>query len=444
MKFPLIREIASTDVVSIDISSSIVDAIDVMIKKNHRSIVVSDHPKYRVFTVVDVLKLQKNNTDLNLSLKSLELSAIPTIDVDENVLDTVEYLNNSVEYICAINKDKSMYGLVTHTDITSHIDPHTLMDNYRLADFLKLGSKMKMVSKNTLISELLPDMVEGHLDNVIVVEDMKPVGILTTKDLIVLIKQKVELDVDISSFMSSPVEYVNKSISIKEALDFIKTRRYKRVVVVDDDEKLVGIVSQKELISLTYSKWATIMKEYQEELSEINTILANKNKEFETMASTDTLTGLYNRYKFSELYLTSYKSMIQRDNSMSLILIDIDKFKSVNDTYGHNVGDKVLVQVGHTLLKTLRNVDIVARWGGEEFVVLLPTANIENAKKIADDLRANVESLEIDVVGGVTISLGVALVEEGSDMESVIEKADQALYLAKESGRNCVKIYNEV
>jgi diguanylate cyclase (GGDEF)-like protein len=165
-------------------------------------------------------------------------------------------------------------------------------------------------------------------------------------------------------------------------------------------------------------------------------------KEVELMAITDRLTQIYNRIHLDIVLNKEIEESKKYGLPFSIILLDIDKFKSVNDTYGHNVGDKVLVQVGHTLLKTLRNVDIVARWGGEEFVVLLPTANIENAKKIADDLRANVESLEIDVVGGVTISLGVALVEEGSDMESVIEKADQALYLAKESGRNCVKIYN--
>ena len=131
--------------------------------------------------------------------------------------------------------------------------------------------------------------------------------------------------------------------------------------------------------------------------------------------------------------------MVQRDNEMSIIILDIDFFKKVNDRYGHNVGDKVLIQVAHSLLKTLRNIDVICRWGGEEFLALLPTASLENASLLAEKLRAYIESLEIDIVGGVTVSFGVAQVINGESMEDVIERADKALYLAKNSGRNCVR-----
>lgn len=190
---------------------------------------------------------------------------------------------------------------------------------------------------------------------------------------------------------------------------------------------------------MSYSRWALLMKEYQTELNEINNMLKNKNKEYEVMATTDSLTGLYNRHKFTELYLSSYRSMIQRDNEMSLIMLDIDFFKKVNDTYGHNIGDNVLVQISHALLRTLRNIDIVCRWGGEEFVVLLPTASIKNAKILAHKIKEYIESLEIDVAGHVTASFGVACVQQGESMQELVERADRALYLAKNSGRNCVK-----
>jgi diguanylate cyclase (GGDEF)-like protein len=230
-----------------------------------------------------------------------------------------------------------------------------------------------------------------------------------------------------------------KNVSVREALNFIKERHYKRVVVKDDDGLLSGIITQKELISLTYSKWAILIKEYQDELSEINIMLQNKNIEYENIASTDALTGLYNRHKFYQLYLSSYKSMVQRHNNMSLILLDIDYFKKVNDIYGHNEGDKTLVQVSRTLLKILRNVDVVCRWGGKEFLLMLPTADIEHAISIAEKLRKDIEDLSIDVVGQITASFGVSQVREGEEIQDVIDRADKALYLAKDSGRNCVK-----
>ena len=439
MRFPLVGDIASTTIVQVDIECSIEEALDILLLSEHRNIIVVDRDSFKLFSVINVLNIQKNKIDLSMKLNQLHLIKIPTIEKDKNVLDTLEYLNYEGEFICVLNADKSLYGVVSHTDITSNIDPDTLMDNYRLSDFLKLSRRMKWVKKDTIVSELLDEMLSGLFDNVIVIEKMKPIGILTTKDIMNLIKNKSDLDVEVNRYMSSPVDTIGKNSSIKEALEFVKSKCYKRVVVIEENGDLSGIISQKELISLTYSRWAILMKEYQEELSEINNMLETKNKEYEILASTDSLTGLYNRHKFSQLYISEYKTMTQRDNSMSLILLDIDFFKLVNDTYGHNVGDQVLIQIAHALLRTLRNIDIVCRWGGEEFIVLLPTASLKNATILAEKIRKHIESLEIDVVGSVRASFGVSLVKKGESMEDGIKRADSALYLAKNSGRNCVK-----
>ncbi|WP_373036601.1 diguanylate cyclase [Sulfurimonas sp.] len=439
MKFPNIYEIATTSVVSIDINSTFAQAMEKMLANNHRNIVIVDINDFYILSIIDILNIQANSIDFNTPLRDLQLLKIPIIKKDKNILETLEYLNNSIEYICVVNDDHSLYGLVTHTDITTNIDPDTLMENYRLQDFLKLGRRMKWVRRDEKISTLIKDMIDNSYDNVVVVEDLKPIGIFTTKDIMRLMKNKTNLDVEIQEHMTTPVESVHKNASIKEALEFIKERHYKRVIVVDDNGSLSGIISQKELISLTYSKWSTLMKEYQAELHEINLMLQNKNIEYENIASTDSLTGLYNRHKFSQLYLSAYTSMVQRHNDMSLILLDIDHFKKVNDDFGHNVGDKALVQVSHALLKNLRNIDIVCRWGGEEFLILLPTVDLEHAMHIAQKIRQAIEILDIDIIGNATASFGIAQVIEGEEMKEVINRADKALYLAKDCGRNCVK-----
>lgn len=439
MKFPLIKDIASPKVISVDVNCLVCDALDIMLEQNHRNVIVLDGDFFRVLTVIDVLAIQTQHGSLDIALSEVLLSKVPTISKNKNVLDTLEYLSDSMEYICAVNEDNTLFGLVTQTDITSNIDPDTLMDNYRLSDLLKQGRRMKWVNKDVITSILLLEMLAGSFDNVIIVDDMRPIGILTTKDIMNLIQKKSDLELTVEAYMSSPVDTIDKDSSIKQALEHVKSKYHKRVVVVGDKGELTGVIAQKELISLTYSRWAMLMKEYQEELHEINHILENKNREYETLASTDALTGLYNRYKFSELYLSSYTAMTQRHNEMSIILLDIDFFKAVNDNYGHNTGDQVLIQIAHALLKTLRNIDIVCRWGGEEFLVLLPTANLDNASMLAENLRKYIEKLDLDTVGNVTVSIGVAEVKEGEDMSSVIDRADGALYLAKNSGRNCVK-----
>ena len=437
MKFPIVADIATLNVVTVDMDSPISIAISKMLRYEHRNVIVIDENEYYILTVLDILNLE--GKDLEVSLRDLNLKKASTITKDKNVLDTLNYLNEKIEYICVLNEDKSLYGVISHTDITSNMDPDTLMDTYLLDDLLKIGKRMKWVEKNEKTSDLIKDMLTNSFDNVIVVENLKPVGILTTKDIMYLIKNKEDLSLSVSNFMVSPVETINKKASIKEALAFITSKHYKRAIVVNDDGTLNGIIAQKDIISLTYTRWAMIMKEYQEELSNINSKLEHQNKEYELKASTDSLTGLYNRYKFSELYTTSYKAMTQRHNEMSLIMLDIDFFKKVNDEFGHNVGDRVLVQVAHALLKTLRNIDVVARWGGEEFMVLLPAVKLNEAELVAKKLKKNIEELNIEIVGKITASFGVTQVREGDMMDEAVQRADEALYLAKRSGRNCVK-----
>lgn len=439
MIFPLVSDIASTTVISVDITSSVFNALDVMLNKNHINIIVIDGEKFRILTVMDILNIKTTGCDLNCKLSQLNLDEVPTIAKEKNVLDTLEYLNNSIEYICALNPDKTLYGVVAHSDISSNIDPDTLMDNYKVKDLLKLGRRMKWVAKDEITSSLLKRMTDGLFDNIIIVEDMIPIGILTTKDVMNLIKNKEDLELEISNYMTCPVETLSKNASIKEALDFINEKHFRRVIVVDENNKLSGVITQKELITLTYSKWALLMKDYQKELTDLNQSLEGKYKEYEERASTDSLTGLYNRHKFSELYISSYTSMVQRKNNMSVILLDIDLFKKVNDTYGHNTGDDVLILIAKILLDTLRDIDIICRWGGEEFLILLPTVNLSGAKILAEKLRISIEKFDIDIVGSVTASFGVSEVVKNESMEDVISRADKALYLAKNDGRNCVK-----
>ena len=440
MKFPMVSNIATTSVILIDVKMTVSKALDLMLEQNHRSAIVSDNDKFCVLTIMDILSIKNNGGSLNVKLYDMPLKQLPIVAKDQNVLETLDIFNSyDVEQICVVDGDGNFYGLVTHTDIMSSIDPDTLMENFRLSDYLKLSHRMKWVQKDVVTSELLQDMIDNCFDNAVVVENLKPIGILTTKDVMRIIKDNSDLSLSVEHFMSKPIETIHKNSSIKQALDFIQSKHYKRVVIVEDDGSLAGIITQKELISLTYSRWANLMKEYQEELFEINKILENKNKKYETLATTDPLTGLYNRFKFSELYLSTYKTMIQRENKASIIMLDIDHFKKINDTHGHNNGDKALIQVSHAILKTLRNVDIVCRWGGEEFVALIPTASLDIATKLAQKIREQIELLDIEVIGKITASFGVSQVKEGEMMEDAVDRADKALYLAKKSGRNCVK-----
>ncbi len=166
-------------------------------------------------------------------------------------------------------------------------------------------------------------------------------------------------------------------------------------------------------------------------------------KEMETLATTDPLTGAKNRRSFLEFFEQEHAKSQRYGNTFALLILDIDHFKRINDTYGHDMGDKVLKRLVAEARGTLRISDIFGRWGGEEFVVLLPESNVCQATTVAEKLRITLSRLEIVTDDGLcirfTVSIGMTLVGKSNDLlDDVIIKADKALYLAKSQGRNQV------
>lgn len=162
-------------------------------------------------------------------------------------------------------------------------------------------------------------------------------------------------------------------------------------------------------------------------------------KIIEKMAVTDRLTGLYNRIKLDEVFAAEIERCRRYKQSLSIILMDLDRFKSVNDNYGHQVGDKVLVETAELLKAHVRISDTVGRWGGEEFLILCPETKLDDALGVAEKLRMAIEKYTFPVVGSKTGSFGVSCFLEGDNEDSMVSRADEALYDAKKCGRNQVR-----
>ncbi|MEK7635041.1 MAG: GGDEF domain-containing protein [Patescibacteria group bacterium] len=169
----------------------------------------------------------------------------------------------------------------------------------------------------------------------------------------------------------------------------------------------------------------------------------------------DHLTGLKTRVFFEEeskIYLSMMNSIISSNRKewfgfkhLSFLFIDIDHFKKINDTYGHDTGDLVLKKVAETIKRSVRTGDTVARWGGEEIASSLLGADLNDAKAKAEKVRKNIEKLEFNQASDikVTVSIGVVSSEVSSNFEELIKKADEAMYQSKNSGRNKVTVYSK-
>ncbi|MGD9654689.1 MAG: diguanylate cyclase [Sulfuricurvum sp.] len=163
-------------------------------------------------------------------------------------------------------------------------------------------------------------------------------------------------------------------------------------------------------------------------------------KRVEELSMTDQLTQIHNRLYLTNSFVREIKRAKRYGFIFAVIMIDIDHFKEVNDTYGHDTGDFVLSAVAKILQSTIRETDILGRWGGEEFLILLPHTDIFEAEKLAEKLRQSVEGYSFDTVGRKTCSFGVSVFNlEEDDCKETLKRADKALYSAKNSGRNRVE-----
>jgi diguanylate cyclase (GGDEF)-like protein/PAS domain S-box-containing protein len=163
-------------------------------------------------------------------------------------------------------------------------------------------------------------------------------------------------------------------------------------------------------------------------------------EELRRLATTDKLTGAYNRTKFEEIIEREIERVKRYNKPLSMIMFDIDHFKKINDTYGHSAGDYVLKTIADIVRETIRKIDYLVRWGGEEFVIISSETNLEKAHALAERIREKTESYKFDKVGKVTVSLGVTEFKEQDTKDTLIKRTDDIMYKAKERGRNRVEV----
>jgi len=177
------------------------------------------------------------------------------------------------------------------------------------------------------------------------------------------------------------------------------------------------------------------------ELRRLANELKSKNDLFSLLIKTDNMTGAHNRYYFDQRVHDEMKRARNYNLPLSIIFFDLDHFKTVNDRFGHDVGDEVLISVATTVEKFIRIPDLFARWGGEEFMILLPRTDLNEATRLAEELRIILSQASYSIAGSITASFGIAQWEPGEAFEHWFKRVDYALYRSKSNGRNRVTAY---
>ncbi|MGB5919320.1 diguanylate cyclase [Arcobacter sp.] len=251
----------------------------------------------------------------------------------------------------------------------------------------------------------------------------------------------------ISLFIIIPLLIYFSNIIVKpiyklvDASQKVKNREFNSIKIINSPVLEIALLSTsiKDMSNSIYSYQHSLEEKVKQRTKE----LILKNEELHILSITDKLTGLYNRVQLDKTLHIEVSKSLNSQNDFCIIIIDIDFFKRVNDNYGHQIGDDVLVETANTLKNSIRKSDILGRWGGEEFLIICPQLKIEDAVIIGNKLKEAVEKHNFSTYPkNVTISLGLADFYKGiTKSEEILANADKALYEAKTNGRNQVKIF---
>ena len=284
---------------------------------------------------------------------------------------------------------------------------------------------------NMSVQEICRLMEHNKIGSIVIVKEKTVLGVITERDIVSfigqygcnLLSQKKAYEI-----MVSPVFTMSPKQETKDALQFMAAKRIRRLPITEN-KKLVGIIT-----------YGDIIREVQKDLAEAQI----KTQQLKLEVSRDGLTHVFTQKYFKTFLDREVERVKKYSGLLSLLMVDVDHFKKINDTYGHDAGDYILVKVSELIRKNTRKINIIGRYGGDEFSIIAPISDVESSKRLGDRLRQFVEQTKFHYQGKiirVTLSIGVAGWDKTIiDGRGLIVKADKALYKSKRAGRNTVSV----
>lgn len=432
------------------------------ILKNISILYVEDENDVRVFTSKLLTSLLRKVYTAKDGQEGLDIYKENQNDIDLIVSDiNMPKMNGLVmcEHIREINKDIPLVITSAHND-TDFLKKaiEVGVNNYAMKpiDLYKLIESMTKAMEPIFLKKELLEL-NLSLENKIEQEVSKIRSILDAQDNIVILTNKEEITNVNKKFLAFfGIDNLNHFLeSKKNIFDFfqeefgfitknqiVKQESWLRYIrdlpEIDRIVKIKNHAGEEKIFTINVDFYENKEHYYVFSLTDI-TEIKEKSNLLEYQASHDKLTGLFNRNKFDEFYIKEIKRAKRYKTNLSIILFDIDDFKIINDTHGHQIGDIVLKELSQITSHCIREQDLIVRWGGEEFLILLPHTNLEGATTVAEKIRMAIEgNIFTELRLSITASFGVSELNEDDNADDLISKSDKFLYEAKDAGKNKV------
>jgi len=316
---------------------------------------------------------------------------------------------------------------------------HSVTHSTPIGDIFKTDYQARTFESDTVLREILEYFSMYAADVVIITKKAINIGIFTLKDMIRSLENFENLLRPIREFLTAPLQTFISTQSIAEVLDTMRDSSYNKIVVTQED-KIIGVIDHRHLLSKCYTQLAPLIKHEYNLMHSMLGLVGEGERRLLKLATTDALTGIGNRRLFEEIFHAHQSLKNRYEVDLFLLMFDVDDFKKINDTFGHNVGDSVLKQLVTLVAKSIRKSDIFVRWGGEEFAILLRYSDPDAVIAIAEQIRNKIDTYNFETILHVTCSFGLTSIKSYETIEEVTSRADSALYRAKADGKNIVRL----
>ncbi|MCV2354797.1 diguanylate cyclase [Paucibacter sp. B2R-40] len=307
-----------------------------------------------------------------------------------------------------------------------------------LENSLQHGQLIEIAESGSEALELIDELErEGQTLAVIIADYIMP-G-MKGDELLVQVHQRLPKVLTILLTGQSSLDGVKRAINEANLFRFLEKPWHNEDVVLTAQAALRAFRLDAEL-QRHVSELRRMNEQLELTVAQRTQELTQKNLELEQLAVTDCLTRLYNRLFLDRAMEREQAAAGRSGRGFALILVDVDCFKRINDSLGHQAGDAVLVALAQILQSRVRASDVVGRWGGEEFLIICPDTDLAGAQQMAETLRQRIEEFVFPQVGSCTASFGVSVCAPGESGSTAVARADQALYAAKQAGRNRVML----
>ena len=425
------------------------EAFDIMLKKSVSSVVITDDDSkpIGILTEHDALQILTKGITKECVLSDVMSKNLYCVEDDMNIHDAYLAMEkNGFRHLVVVRDTNTYLGVVTEGDFLRHMDFEEIAKLKSIEDVM--SSSLLTVEKNSSLELTVNLMNNGKSDYAIILNNCVPIGIITERDIAHYYTKNQQIkNITVSDIEQTSLHLIKKTTNIQIASALMKKHGIHQLVVVNDNGHLAGLITRHDILKAIHGSYFDFLLQTIDSKTQNEKQLLKHKQELEELLNYDHLTKLPNRL-LVKTHLTNLLSEItDNDNGVALIIFDLDRFKDINDSYGHSIGDELLKVVAQRLKSEVSENDIVARLGGDEFALILKTFTCEQdvTSKVKDMILAI--SLNHKFSNGVDIqissSAGIVIAKKGCSAEEALQHADNALYQSKQEGRGMLKYYSQ-